>query len=81
MSFALYRGGQWVALPDRRKRSQEPLPPSLVSPAGERWRPDLELSPDPSKAWASESLALAIERAGILACTPGGWVTAVRRLP
>ena len=79
MTFALYRGREWVALPHRRKWFT--LPPSLISPAGERWRPDLELSPDPSKAWATESLALAIERAGILACTPGGWVTAVRRLP
>jgi hypothetical protein len=79
MSFALYRGGQWVALPDRRKRFT--LHPSLVSPTGERWRPDLGLSPDPNRAWATENLALAIERAEILACTPGGWVTAVRRLP
>ena len=79
MTFVLYRGREWVALPDRRKRFT--LPPSLISPDGERWRPDLELSPDPSRAWASESLALAIERADILACTPGGWVTAVRRLP
>ena len=79
MTFALYRGSQWVALPDRRKRFT--LPPSLVSPAGERWRPDLELSPDPSRAWATESLALAIERAGILACRSEIGTVAVRRLP
>jgi hypothetical protein len=81
MTFALYRGGRWVALPDRRKRSQEPLPPSLITPAGERWRPDLELSPDPSRAWVTESLALAIERAGILACLSQIRAVAVRRLP
>ena len=79
MTFALYRGGQWVALPDRRKRFG--LPPSLITPAGERWRPDLELSPDPSRAWATENLALAIERAGILACLPQIRAVAVRRLP
>lgn len=60
MTFALYRGGEWVALPDR---------------------PDLELSPDPSRAWASESLALAIERAGVPACLPEIGTVAVRRLP
>lgn len=79
MTYGLYRGGRWVALPARRRRFS--LPPSMVRPAGELWRPDLILSHDTSKAWTSESLALAIERAGILACTPGGWVTAVRRLP
>jgi hypothetical protein len=79
MTFALYRGGQWVALADRRKRFS--LPPSLITPAGERWRPDLELSLDPSRAWAAESLALAIERAGILACLPEIGTVAVRRLP
>ena len=79
MTFALYRGREWVALPDRRKRFT--LPPSLVSPAGERWRPGLGLSPDPSRAWATESLALAIERAGVLACLPEIGTVAVRRLP
>jgi hypothetical protein len=79
MTYGLYRGGHWVALPARRRRFS--LPPSLIAPTGERWRPDLTLSHDTSRAWAADTLQLAIERAVILACLPGGWVVAVRRLP
>ncbi len=80
MTYGLYRGGKWVGLPKRRSRSTQLE--MVTAPSGaELWRNDLRLVDDPAQAWAATTLQLAIERAGILACLPGGWVTAVRRLP
>ena len=79
MTFGLYRGGQWVATPKRRQRFM--LPPSLVTLAGECWRPNLRLSSDPSDAWTTDSLSLAMQRSFILRWLPSGCATSVRRIP
>ena len=54
----------------------------VTAPSGaELWRNDLQLVDDPAQAWAADTLQLAIQRAGILACLPQIRTVAVRRLP